>query len=153
MSFDSAAVDTLFDKVQSHAMALGVFDAVNTYEPKSAPPVLACAIWVDRIEPVTGSGLSSTSGKVILNVRLYGSMLQRPYGQIDPNALKATTTLITAYSGDFDFGQTVRGVDLLGMYGDRLMARAGYIPIDSKLYRVMTITLPVIINDMWPQAG
>ena len=153
MSFNDAAVDTLFDKVQSHAMALGIFDAVNTYEPKSAPPVLACAIWVDTIEPVTSSGLASTSGKVVLNVRLYGSMLQRPYGEIDPKAVKAVNTLIAAYSGDFDFGQTVRNVDLLGQHGHRLMAKAGYIPIDGKLYRVMTVTLPVIINDMWDQAG
>ena len=47
MSFDAAAVATLFDRVQSHAMTLALFESVNTHEPKSAPGSgIRCAIWV-----------------------------------------------------------------------------------------------------------
>jgi hypothetical protein len=154
MSFDAAAVDVLLDKVQSHAATLGVFETVNMHEPKSAPGNgLRCAIWVQDIRPVLTSGLGATSGCVTLFVRIYGNMLQQPYDAIDPNILKATTTLMNAYTGDFDFGVTVRNIDLLGQHGQAMAAQAGYIPIDSKLYRAMTITLPVIVNDMWTQVG
>ena len=61
--------------------------------------------------------------------------------------------LIGAYSGDFDFGGEagVRAVDLLGMTGTPLAAIAGYIEMDRKMMRVITITLPVVINDLWTQ--
>lgn len=154
MSFDAAAVDTLFDKVVSHALKLAIFETINSHEPKSAPGLgLRAAIWVDYIGPVTSSGLAATSGKVTLKIRIYSSMLQQPYDAIDPDMLKATTTLLGEYTGDFDFGATVRQVDLLGAYGESLSAQAGYLTIDNKHYRAMTITLPIIINDMWVQTG
>ena len=45
------------------------------------------------------------------------------------------------------------GVDLLGMAGSPLGAQAGYINQDGALYRVMTITLPLLITDAWTQAA
>ena len=155
MSFDQAAVNTLFDKVQSHALALGVFETVNNHEPKSAPGNgIRAALWVQDIRPIgRASGLAATSGVVTLNVRVYSSFLQQPYDDIDPNILTAVTTLLGAYTGDFDFGASVRNVDLLGMYGAGMGAQAGYLTQDSKVYRIMTVTLPVVINDLWAQEG
>jgi len=147
-------VPTILDKVVSHAMATGLFDRVNTYEPKSAPGSgLTAAIWVERIAPQPGgSGLASTTGRLELSVRLYTNMLQDPQEAIDPNLLSATDTLFTAYSGDFSLDGAVRNVDLLGMNGIGLSARAGYIRQDSALFRVMDISLPLVINDLWTQA-
>jgi len=34
-----------------------------------------------------------------------------------------------------------------------LSALAGYLNQDGKLYRVMTVTLPIIINDIWAQVA
>lgn len=155
MAFDEAAVNALVDSVVSHAMTLGVFESVNFHEPKSPPGTgMRCAAWVQSIEPVpTASGLASTSGKVVMNVRVYGSMLSQPQDETDPAVLTAVTTLIGAYSADFDFGATVRNVDLLGSYGTPLSAQAGYVTIGGAMYRVMTITLPVVINDMWQQVA
>ena len=155
MAFDEAAVDTLFSRVQSHAMTLGYFDTVNTHEPKNAPGSdLTCSIWIQSIEPVgSASGLASASGLVVLFIRIYANMLQEPQDAIDPNMLKATTTLLAGYAGDFDLGQTVRNIDLFGQVGPKLAAVAGYINIDNRLYRAVTITLPVILNDMWTEAG
>ncbi len=135
MSFDAAAVRALVDNVVSHAMGLRL------------------AVWVDKIAPLTSSGLSSTSGVVILNARVYGNFIEKPEDDIDPNILTAVSTLLNAYSGNFNFGGTVRSVDLLGTTGQSLSAQAGYVNIDSKLYRVMTITVPVIINDMYTQVA
>lgn len=154
MAFDQAAVNTLIDNITSHAAKLGIFRAVNFHEPKAPPGSgLRYGVWADRIEPVVGSGLAATSGYVVATGRIYGNMLSKPEDDIDPRILTATSTLLDAYSGDFDFGATVRSVDLLGMYGTKLMAQAGYVTVSGSMYRVMSITIPVIINDMFSQAA
>lgn len=154
MTFDDAAVRSLFDAVVSHAMTLGVFERVNSHEPKNAPGSgLSCSIWVDVIEPLPdASGLAATSGRVAFHVRVYSSMVQEPQDDIDPQMLTAVTTLMGEYSGNFTLGGTVRDVDLLGAHGEPLRAQAGYLNQSGKMFRVMVITLPVIINDLWKQA-
>ena len=147
------AVDEIVDVVMSHALASGYFARVNGHEPKNAPGNgLSAAVWADSIRSVQSSGLSSTSAAVVLNVRLYTSMLQEPQDAIDPAMLRAVSALFAAYSGDFTLGGNAREVDLLGSDGAPLQAKAGYLNQDQKLYRVMTITLPVIVNDAWDQA-
>lgn len=160
MSFDQAAVNDLFSRVQSHALALGIFETVNTHEPKSKPGNgLHAAIWVDAIRPVgRASGLSATSGVVSLRCRIYSSMLQEPQDAIDPGILTAATTLLNEYTGAFSLGgaDNIRSIDLLGMYGEMLAAQAGYVQIGSgggSMKRIMTVTLPVIVNDLWTQVA
>ena len=146
----------ILDTLQSHAAASGYFDGpVGTHEPKQAPGNgLSCAIWVQSIGPTPGSsGLAATSGRIELNVRLFTSMLQEPQDAIDTNLLLAVDALLAAYSGDFELGGNVRAVDLLGEAGTALSAKAGYLNQDGKEFRVMTIVLPVLINDIWGQAA
>jgi hypothetical protein len=154
MAFDEAAVDSLIDKIASHANTLGFFEDVITHEPKSAPgPGMYLSIWLTRLRPVQSSGLASVSGLVVLTLRVMCNMLREPQDAIDADVLKATSALLGAYTGDFDLGQSVRAVDLLGMEGVPLDVPTGYITIGSTMYRIAEITLPVIINDMWTEAG
>ncbi len=147
-------IETLLDAVVSHAMQLGVFDRVNAHEPKVAPGnELTAAVWCDRIEPVKSSGLNSTSVRMVFNVRVYTSMLAEPQDAIDPRVIRAVDALMGAYTADFSLGGLVRSVDLLGFTGQPLAAQAGYVPQDNRLYRVLTITLPLIINDVWEQVS
>jgi hypothetical protein len=146
-------IRTILDAVEDHALASGYFAAVNGHEPKS-PPVsgITCAVWVEQIGPARGgSGLNSTSSRLALFVRLYSSLVQQPVDAIDPDLMTALDALMAAYSGDFTLGGLVRQVDLLGTYGDPLSARAGYLAENGAEYRVMTITLPLIVNDLWNQ--
>lgn len=146
----------IFDAVESHAMALGVFERVNTHEPKNAPGSgMSAFIWVNDIRPAQGgSGLNATSVLLTLNVRVQDSMLQEPQDFIDPQMLTAVDALMAAYSGDFDLGvDEVRNVDLLGTYGTGgLSARAGYLEHDKKMFRVMVVNLPIVLNDVWAQS-
>jgi hypothetical protein len=152
VSFNDAAVATIFDKVISYCMKTGRFDSVNGHEPKSAPASgLTCAVWVQAIRPVTSSGLASTSGLVTLHARVYQNFISRPFDAIDPKVLSAVADIMKVLSGDLDLGGEARAVDLLGMTGESLSAQAGYIDIDRKVYRVMTINVPIIINDMFDQ--
>lgn len=141
--------------IVSHALASGLFERVNQHEPKNAPGNgLTAAIWADRVEPYAlASGLAATSVKVTFNVRAYSKMLQEPQDSIDPNIVAAVDTLMNAYSGDFTLGGLVRNVDLLGQAGPGLFAQAGYIQQDSKMFRVVTISLTVVVNDVWSQAA
>jgi hypothetical protein len=145
----------ILDQVVSHAEATGLFETVNGHEPKSAPGNgLTCAVWAQRIAPVAlASGLAATTGLVILNVRVYTSMLQQPLDAIDPRLISAVDTLLTAYSGAFTLSAEVRNVDLLGAHSPGLMAEAGYINQDGKLMRIMTLTLPLVVNDLWTQVA
>ena len=145
----------LLDRITSHAAATGMFDRVTGHEPKSKPGRgLSCAVWIDRIEPARSrSGLTATDGRVVFNVRVYTNMLQQPQDEIDPAVMDAVDALFEAYTGDFQLGDDSRYIDVLGMtQGHALDAQSGYINIDNMTYRVMTISVPVIVSNAWTQA-
>lgn len=139
----------------SHGMALGVFDRVTMHEPKSKPGSgLSLAVWAQRITALARqSGLDATSARVLLNLRVFTNMLADPQDEIDPRVLDAVDLLMGAYNGDFTLGGLVESVDILGRHGIALEAQAGYVNQDGALLRVMTITLPLIINDAWTQVA
>lgn len=142
---------SVLDKVVSHALALGVFEKVNTHEYKNAPGKgLYCEIWAETIAPAR-SGLDVTSAVLILNVRIRSDMIAEPQDSIDPNIIDAVDKLIDAYTGDFELGGTARNIDLLASSTPGVRADAGYLDHGGKLFRIMTITLPIIINDVWNQ--
>lgn len=145
---------SLTDAVTSHASASGHFETVNGHEPKNAPTTggLTAAVWADRVTPLRSSGLDSVSVLLAFNVRIYGSAQSEPADAIDPNMLAAVDALCAAYAGDFTLGGLVRSVDLLGSNGSPLSVQAGYLTQDGVLYRVMTISVPVIVNDLWTEA-
>lgn len=139
------------DALVSHAMTTGLFDRVNTHEPKSAPGNgLTAAVWFQTIEPAPG-GLASTSVRLTMLLRIYSSMLAEPQDYIDPQIVDAVDQLMNAYTGDFTLDGMIRNVDLLGAGGTPLRAQAGYLTIDSKMMRIVDITLPLVINDAWEQ--
>lgn len=144
----------IVDRLASHALATGWFARVNTHEPKSKPGRdITCAVWVDRIEPARGrAGLNVTSARVVMNVRIYTNMLTQPTDMIDPDVMNATNELFLAYTGNFNLGHDGWWIDCLGAtQGHPLFSQSGYINIDNMVYRVITITVPVIIENAWPQ--
>jgi hypothetical protein len=155
-NFNDAAVVSVFDKIVSYALQSGRFDHVNQHEPKNGPGVgLICSVWVQSMRPTRSSGLAITSGVLQMSMRLYMNFRSEPYDMIDFNILTGALWLMAAYTGDFDFGNVanVRNVDVLGSEGTPLSSNAGYVEIDKTVYRVMTITLPIIINDMFIQVA
>lgn len=145
---------TVLAAAADHAYASGLFDRVTGHEPKSAPGSgLTAAFWLADLRPVPAeSGLSLTTYRLVLNVRIYNPMLQEPQDGIDPAILTATSTLVIAYNGDFTLGGLIKSVDILGRTGEPLAGRAGYLEQDHKLYRAVVITLPLILNDLAEQS-
>lgn len=144
---------TIIDAVRSHAASLGQFRRLTAHEPKNAPGNgLTWAVWSDKIQPVLSSGLNITSVRMVLMIRIYQPMLAEPQDEIDPRILEAVDALMGAYCNDFTLGGLIRHVDIFGAEaGQGLQATAGYLNQDHKLYRVVTIQLPLVINDVWEQ--
>lgn len=148
-------LDPIFDAVVSDVQASGYFDRVNLHEPKRKPGHgLTAAVWVQAISPLPlASGLAATSGRIVFMVRGFANMLKEPQDMIDPNLTKVMSHLVRRYHDNFDFDlhPTVRNVDLLGQFGIPLAVISGYEEIDTTVFRIMDLTVPVICNDVWPQ--
>lgn len=151
--FGDKAISDVFDRLVSLAQATGKFDSVNQHEPKNAPNYdISCSIWAQTIKPFRG-GLAATSLVVNFDMRIYKPFTSQPFDLIDPNVMAATVTIMAALSGNFQLGGVgdARAVDLLGMTGSTLSAIAGYVEIDRRVMRVMTINVPIIFNDSFLQ--
>ena len=151
----SIGIAAILDAVASHARTTGFFPEVITHEPKSAPQSGTCCVFVSKIVPFKErSGLASVSVVVPLTVRLYSNFLQEPQDNIDRDLILAGDALITAYALDIDLGDENREVDLFGQApgGNGLQGDMGYINHDNKIFRVLDISLPVIVNDVWTEA-
>lgn len=150
---DESWLDPIFDAVVSDAQASGYFDRVNKHEPKRKPGKgLTASVWIQNITPLAlASGLAATSARVLFILRIYSNMLKEPQDMIDPELMRAASNLMRRYHDDFDFAGAIRNVDLLGQFGISLEATAGYLEIDNTMFRIMDITIPCIVNDVWPQ--
>ena len=143
------------EHMESHCAKVAYFDRVNTHEPKNAPPRgLTAAIWVERLDPVSRSGLAATSVRLEFMIRIYSNMLQEPADMIDPNILEASAAVMESLTGNFELGDQINSwVDLLGEHGNSLNAQSGYLGIDNKMYRVITIRVPIILDNVWEQVA
>lgn len=145
--------DAVLDATESALAKLGVYERVNMHEPKNAPGNgVTASVWVDDITPIAKrSGLAATSALLVLTIRCQTSMQTDPQDGIDRQLVKAVDTTLNAFTGDFDLGDTVAEIDLLGAYGRPMGARAGYMQQGDTTYRVIVITLPLVLNDVWTQ--
>lgn len=149
-------ITRLIDAISSHAASTGFFTSVQNHEPKNAPPGegLHCAVFLNAFSPSPrASGLDSTTARVELTVRLYNPFLSQPEDLIDPRLADAADKLFELYTGDFELGGSARNVDVLGAHGAALSCRAGYQKVDTATFRVIDITVPIIVNDSWEQGA
>lgn len=153
MAFNQAAIRGVYNAALSIARELNVFEVVIAHEPKAKPVSLpALAVWTQNLVPVAAvSGLSATSGRLGLRARVYKNFMGTPADRIDPDLIFLTSVLLDAFSGGFTFSGMVMEVDLLGAYGESLSAEAGYIEHDGTHFRVMEVSIPVIIDSLWTQ--
>jgi hypothetical protein len=136
------------------ALQLGIFERVNGHEPKSTGAKgLVCNYWADRIDPVPGrSGLAAGSIRLTMNAQVETSAMQQPFDGIDPLVMNATSALFGKYIGGFTLGGLVEQVDVFGAHGVALSAQAGYVERDRVVLRVMVLKIPLIIDDLYPEA-
>jgi hypothetical protein len=144
----------VLDNLVSHAMQTGLFETVNEFKvDEPGPGGITLGIWSDDITPLKSSGLAATSVRITFKVRLFSSTEAAPESYLERAMVDAASALLTAYSGDFDLGGEARNIDLLGSAGEPLSANAHYMNLSGVIYRVMDITVPVLLNDVWDQTA
>ena len=139
---------TVLDKVAG----TGKFEAVVGYEPLSAPTErLTAAVFVaDPLSPIAeSSGLAAADARLVIMVRVMRRALSEPLEDVDLDALDAADAVMDALAGGYTLGSTVRAVDLLGESGQGVEVQPGYATIDKTIFRLMDITVPVMINNVW----
>jgi hypothetical protein len=140
------------DLLMSHAQRSGLFDTVNGHETLNGPGVgVHAEVITDTIDPIQASGLAATSARLAVKVRITTDMRGDPQDGIDPRIVNASGKFIGSVHANFELSGNARFVDLLGAYGVPLSARSGYIEKDRMQYRLMDVTVPIIINDVWDQ--
>lgn len=146
----------IFDKLVSACARTGSFERTQAGDLKSAPGRgLTAAVWVQHMGPAVGaaSGLSSTTGSLIFWIRIYSDLIMEPHDKIDPRIISAADGLFRLFVNGFTLDGLIRNVDVRGANSlQPLGADAGYQAIDNKMFRIMTITLPLVVNDMWTEA-
>jgi hypothetical protein len=146
-------LDPIFDEVINNVLQSGYFDIVNEHEPKRAPGYgLTASVWIKHISATKiGSGINYTNALVIFNLEVNTNMFEEPQNLIDRKMTKAISNLMRQYHDDFDFNGVIRNIDLLGESGSQLSCDMGYVTIDKKIFRAGVITIPCIVNNVWPQ--
>lgn len=143
----------IFDAMISHAQSLGYFQQVNQHESKqSAFEGLTCEIWIEQVNPVKTSALNSTTVRIQFEVRMYSGTLSEPYDDVETDLMLALDALMREYMGDFTLGGLVRQIDVFGAYGPGVACRTGFINHDGKEFRVFSLNVPVLVDDLWDQA-
>ena len=148
-------IDPIFNAIMSDVLASGHFVQVNVTESEVSPSYgLTANLWLQEMRPVGQiSGLASSSGLLVFVLRIYCAMTMSPGDEIDPKLTRAASNLMRRWHDDYDFGGVCRNVDLLGITGTQLRYNAGYY-YDEKgdlKFRIGDITIPVIVDDIWPQ--
>lgn len=146
----------LLAQIESHLRGLGYFDVVNMHESASPPGRgLSAEVWEDSISTVRAvSGLNVVSIRVVYSIRILCHADREPRDTIDRDLLDAVSALFASFCGDFELGGQVMDVDLLGAHGLGLASQAGYLVLDATTrYRIRTITLPLIIDDLWTEVA
>lgn len=134
----------------------GGFEDVLGHEPRHAPNQgLTGACWLQGVRPIgRASGLRGAATLITFLMRIYvpaGTGDNQSYDEIDQKMLDATDRVLALLVGGFTLGGRVRNVDVFGSHSPGLSADAAYQQIGAARFRVMTITLPLIVNDMFPE--
>lgn len=152
MSLDDTFVADLQDAIVGVVAQTGWFTTVNKHEAISNLNNYTAAVMYRRIDPVARvSGLDTTSARIEFALMIYSNMQVTNLDDIDPKLSVATVAVMRALSEGFTLGDTVMQVDLLGAYGKPLSAESVYMRVNTTDYRVSTILIPVIVDDVWDQ--
>jgi hypothetical protein len=146
-------IDSILDAMVSHAQGTGYFSQVNEHESRQAAfEGLSCEIWIEMIRPVKTSGLATTTILLQFQVRIYIGTQQEPYDGIESNLAQALDALMRDYIQDFELGGLIRNVDVFGAYSGGIMARTGFVNHDGKEFRVFSVNVPLVVDDVWDQS-
>lgn len=150
-------ISSVLDILISDAQLLGLFERVNQYESTNSPGtgLTAELVWMMGPTPMANrSGLASTSARVVYGMRIMLEFKNTPKESLDPAITNAVDLYINNLHGELALADAQGSfIDVFGMGGVPLDAQGGYLTLDQSTFRVGTITIPVIMENVWTQVN
>ena len=140
------------DAIASHISRTGYVNDVRIGEPTSPPDAvdkMHAAIYMTSAS-VAELTLSTTIELHVVTVRLYRRAAfgqGDDAGQVESEMALALSQISSNLIGEFDLGGTLRAIDSGGQYGTGYSATWGYVQLSSTVYRIIDITIPLIVDD------
>lgn len=132
---------------------VGGWGDVIQHEPLSAPDapgVIACIFPTDPVQALAeSSGLAAADARMPVMIRLLRNALAEPQDERETDLIDAYDRLMTALLGALTLNGAVRAIDALGESGEALAGEWGYVTIDRTTFRLIDLTVPLMINNTW----
>jgi len=153
MAFDA---NNLLTGVTGPLKSLGRFDRVIAGEPAVIPTARLCAVTLVDVATAPGmSGLAVAALRVEFKIEFFLPLVSGDVASatVEAEALSVGALVMGALIGQFGVRAGLGyHVDLLGAHGTRLNCRYGYASVDGAMFRLGTVTMPVIVADAFDQA-
>lgn len=132
------------------AQKSGMFAKVNEWEPRGQPANgVTLSLIAGPFSAIQSSGLNNASLRWQVDGQIYLPMTKDPPKDIDSILMTAASGYCQALCGQFTLGGLVRCIDVFGSDGEGLSATPGYLDHNDKLYRVVQLMIPLLINQKW----
>ena len=136
--------DTL-QVIQSYLIASG-YTTASVGEPKSPPSEIHAAIFMTSTSVVRLMLNGATEELHVATVRLHENMLGEPQEDIEFLMAERASKIMEDLFADFELGGNVRNIDAAGINGAPVRADWGYNDVGGKMYRIIDITIPMVVD-------
>ena len=133
--------------LESHAKKMGLFKLVQLGEPKAPPVDLTMAFFMSSAIVTHMYANGGTGEQHIIIGRVHMDLLAEPADKVEANLAKIVSKYMNLILADSDLGATIKTIDVAGMSGEALGAKWGIVTIDNKMFRVVDITIPCLVDD------
>ena len=154
MAFD---IKNTLHAVETYVQNLGLFSTVQIDEPKQ--PVgqgLHAAIYMQSVSVIMVYVGGDTRESHVVQLRVYKDMLAEntdPQNNLESELASVVSKLMENLLGDTDLESSIMSIDAGGMDGGGMSATYGYLSLGGVMYRVVDITIPLIVNGSATLAG
>lgn len=141
------AVQTTLQNIESYLAASGYFQSTQVGEPKKPPEAeFSASVFMSRVSVVELT-LNSTIEVHVPTVRIYRQMFAEPEENIEFDLGRIISQVSSDLLGEYDLGATIRNVDAGGQHGTPLSAQWGYLDVGGTMFRIVDMTVPLIVDD------
>lgn len=144
------AIKTTLEAIQSHINTTGFVSQVIIGDYTS-PPVasgigIAASLLPLREETVLAFGATTREVHTIL-LRLYRDWLVQPPEMAIYPLDECKSNIVANLKGDFNLESQVMTLDFAGMHSSGYTAEWGRVDIGNNAFRIIDMTLPIIVDD------
>jgi hypothetical protein len=122
-----------------------------------APPASGVSVQIYAIPPWKPldkrSGLASVSMLTTWAARLVTPIGSPPADDLDMTLLSVYSAAMNTLVGGFTLNGQVEQLDLLGAYGTGMPMEPQFLEMGGTVYRALTMTLSLVLDDVWVEVA